>query len=239
MKRLLVKIAAGFALFCGVVLLALLPVSYPSGGIAFAQVNNPVIIIVGSTPSACNTLPLQIVAGTASLYGTNGSGGCTQISGPGSGAVTSVFGRTGAVTANTGDYTAAKVTNALDLSASGTQTMVGSLSIAVGQSIDVPIHAKSSRACCRNAAGWPMDLRRIECPIYAHLYLDRLTHRHRGLGNHNLANGADAAHRNHDNNLEHGWHLFRYQRTVRFCRQHLRLSVQRHIESIPERWRYP
>lgn len=57
----------------------------------------------------------------------------------GTGAVSSVFTRTGAVVATTGDYTAAQVTNALDLSKSGTQTMTGSLAIPSGQSINTPI----------------------------------------------------------------------------------------------------
>jgi hypothetical protein len=42
--------------------------------------------------------------------------------------VSSFAGRTGTVTANAGDYTAAKVTNAADVSAVGTQTFAGSLS---------------------------------------------------------------------------------------------------------------
>lgn len=45
------------------------------------------------------------------------------------GPVSSVFGRTGAVIAVTGDYTAAQVTNAADLSAAATQTFNGSLAI--------------------------------------------------------------------------------------------------------------
>lgn len=43
----------------------------------------------------------------------------------GSSAVASVFGRTGAVTANSGDYSAAEVTNAADLSSSSLQTFTG------------------------------------------------------------------------------------------------------------------
>ncbi len=48
-------------------------------------------------------------------------------SGGGSGAVTSVFTRTGAVTATTGDYTAAQVTNAADLSSASEQDFTGQL----------------------------------------------------------------------------------------------------------------
>lgn len=138
MKQWAKRIAFGIALLCAVVLLALLPVSFPSGGIAIAQINNPVIVIVASTPTSCSTLPLKIVTGTASLYGTNGSGGCTQIGGN-SGAVTSVFTRTGAVVAAVGDYTAAQVTNALDLSNASLQTLTGSLAIPSGQSLNTPI----------------------------------------------------------------------------------------------------
>jgi hypothetical protein len=42
-------------------------------------------------------------------------------------AVSSVFGRTGAITAQTGDYTAAQVTNAADKSAAGTQIFTGNV----------------------------------------------------------------------------------------------------------------
>lgn len=107
---------------------------------AMAQVNNPSIIQVSVAPSgACAAnLPLQLLVPNGVLYscqaGTWGVAG-----GPGSGAVTSVFGRTGAVTANTGDYTAAKVTNALDLSNVAAQTMQGGLIMASGQSINVGI----------------------------------------------------------------------------------------------------
>lgn len=57
----------------------------------------------------------------------------------GGGAVTSVFGRTGPVVATAGDYTAAKVTNALDLSNASTQTMSGNLALPVGASVSAPI----------------------------------------------------------------------------------------------------
>lgn len=46
----------------------------------------------------------------------------------GGGAVTSVFTRTGAVTATAGDYTAALVTNAADKSSATTQAFTGSVS---------------------------------------------------------------------------------------------------------------
>jgi Pectate lyase superfamily protein len=51
--------------------------------------------------------------------------------GSGSGAVASVFSRTGAVVANTGDYTAAQVTNAADKSSGSTQTFTGNISTPV------------------------------------------------------------------------------------------------------------
>lgn len=56
-----------------------------------------------------------------------------------SGAVSSVFTRTGAVVAAIGDYTAAQVTNALDLSNVATQTMQGNLLMASGKSINTGI----------------------------------------------------------------------------------------------------
>lgn len=57
----------------------------------------------------------------------------------GTGAVSSVFTRTGAVVATTGDYTAAQVTNALDLSNVNTQTMQGNLLLASGKSLNTGI----------------------------------------------------------------------------------------------------
>lgn len=57
----------------------------------------------------------------------------------GTGAVSSVFTRTGAVIATTGDYTAAQVTHALDLSQTAVQTMSGNLVIPAGSSIGAPI----------------------------------------------------------------------------------------------------
>jgi hypothetical protein len=48
---------------------------------------------------------------------------------PSNGGVTSWNTRTGAVVPKSGDYTAAEVTNALDLSNTGTQTMDGSLTV--------------------------------------------------------------------------------------------------------------
>ena len=53
-----------------------------------AQVNNPSIVQVPTTPTACTTLPLKVIANTNSVYGDNGSGGCAQIgAGAGSGTV--------------------------------------------------------------------------------------------------------------------------------------------------------
>lgn len=56
---------------------------------ARAQVSNPSIIQVPSTPSNCSTLPLQIVTGTNQLYGNDGSGGCSQVAAGGASATTS------------------------------------------------------------------------------------------------------------------------------------------------------
>jgi hypothetical protein len=57
------------------------------------------------------------------------SGGTETCYGAGGGAVTSVFGRTGAVTAQTGDYTAAQVTNAVSTAPSADQTIQGSADV--------------------------------------------------------------------------------------------------------------
>lgn len=63
-------------------------------------------------------------AATGAVPVANGSGGYAwQTAGSG---VASVFGRSGAVAAQTGDYTAAQVTNALDKSSGSTQTISGS-----------------------------------------------------------------------------------------------------------------
>lgn len=96
---------------------------------AAAQVTNPSIIPVASTPTACNTLPLQIVSNTATLYGTNGSGGCTAIGG-GGGAVSSVSNSDGTLTISptTGSVVASI---ALGQANTWTNTITDSLSPAV------------------------------------------------------------------------------------------------------------
>lgn len=63
------------------------------------------------------------------------------------GAISSVFGRTGAVVAASGDYTAAEVTNALDLSNTGIQTMSGQLHLtAVSASLGIACNTLSVTA---------------------------------------------------------------------------------------------
>jgi hypothetical protein len=57
----------------------------------------------------------------------------------GGGAVTSVFTRTGAVVAVSGDYTAAQVTNALDISNTTGYTLQGNLTIVAGKSLNTGI----------------------------------------------------------------------------------------------------
>jgi hypothetical protein len=89
-----------------------------------AQVNNPTLIFVTTAPTGSCTVPtpLQSVISTGSLYSCQ-AGTWTQIgSGGGGGAVASVFGRTGAVVAASGDYTAAQVTNAAATNAANTFT---------------------------------------------------------------------------------------------------------------------
>jgi hypothetical protein len=64
------------------------------------------------------------VAGTPGTWVDAGSAGNL---------VTSVFARTGAVVAASGDYTAAQVTNAADLSSAALQTFTGSIAVAAGK----------------------------------------------------------------------------------------------------------
>lgn len=104
--------------------------------------------------TAANTQPPCVANTRGRLFVVSGGGTtpdklqvCTQIAGgtyawqttsyTGS-SVASVFTRIGAVTANTGDYTAAQVTNALDTSNTGTQTMQGGLTLAAGKVVNSP-----------------------------------------------------------------------------------------------------
>jgi hypothetical protein len=96
--------------------------------------------LTGTGGTAIQFVPQPI----AIYYSTDGTGNpgtwaAWNGSSTSGGAVTMVFGRTGAVVATAGDYTAAKVTNALDLSNSGVQTLSGALQLPVGQSLNTPI----------------------------------------------------------------------------------------------------
>jgi hypothetical protein len=73
----------------------------------------------------------QLGSGTASSSNFLRGDGTWAV--PSGGAVSSVFGRTGDVTANSGDYTAAQVTNAADKSSVSTQTFTGKISAATFQ----------------------------------------------------------------------------------------------------------
>lgn len=66
-------------------------------------------------------------AGAIWVCTTAGSPGTWANVGSSTNTITSVFGRTGAITANSGDYTAAKVTNAADTSSSSTQSFTGNV----------------------------------------------------------------------------------------------------------------
>lgn len=92
----------------------------------------------GTGTSSLSSVP-QPVGAYCSNDGSGNAGTWVPCSASGTGAVTSVFGRTGAVVATAGDYTAAKVTNALDLSSVSTQTMQGNLLMASGQSVNTGI----------------------------------------------------------------------------------------------------
>jgi hypothetical protein len=80
-------------------------------GVALAQPNNPQIQFVTATPSgACGNTQIRLLTPNGTFY-TCQSGTWGAISG-GGGAVSSVFSRTGAVVATSGDYTVGQVTNA-------------------------------------------------------------------------------------------------------------------------------
>lgn len=75
-------------------------------------------------PSSANTTgDVRMTLNDFALHAWNGSAWITL----GGGAVSSVFGRTGAVVATSGDYTAAQVTNAADKSSSSQQTFTGEI----------------------------------------------------------------------------------------------------------------
>jgi len=73
-------------------------------------------LLIGN--SSGNTLTKATLTAGSGISITNGNGSITISASAGT--VTSVFGRTGAVTATSGDYTAAQVTNAADLTAANT-----------------------------------------------------------------------------------------------------------------------
>jgi hypothetical protein len=67
----------------------------------------------------------------------------------------SVFGRTGAVVATTGDYTAAQVTNAADLSAAGAQNFTGNVSAPAHVATGLTGSTAASRWVGATASGAP------------------------------------------------------------------------------------
>lgn len=95
--------------------------------------------LVSSGSATIANVP-EPTAAYCSTDGTGNAGTWVPCVFTGGGAVTSVFGRTGVVVATTGDYTAAKVTNALDLSNASTQTMSGNLALPAGSSFSANIY---------------------------------------------------------------------------------------------------
>lgn len=97
-------------------LLLLFCLSWP----AFAQLDAPIHFVSSNPTGSC---PIGIAntynTTTGDFYGCKG-GTWAVVAASGGGTVASVFGRTGTVTATTGDYTAAQVTNAADTTASYT-----------------------------------------------------------------------------------------------------------------------
>lgn len=84
--------------------------------------------------SGTPTLPVTIAPATNTfLTGYNSATGTFSAA---VAPVVSVFGRTGAVAATTGDYTAAQVTNAIDSSTATNQSLNSNLTIAVGKSLN-------------------------------------------------------------------------------------------------------
>jgi hypothetical protein len=90
-----------------------------SGTLPAAQLPNP----SASTKGGIKSIDCTGTGHVLSLN-TDGSVTCSADSG-GGGAVASVFGRTGAVAASSGDYSASQVTNAFDITTSNTLTNVG------------------------------------------------------------------------------------------------------------------
>ena len=82
----------------------------------FNQISTP------ATPSSAAKLYAKTVAGLTSIFTLNSAGAETIVGG---GGVTSFNTRTGAVTSQSGDYTAAQVTNAADKNATSTQVFNG------------------------------------------------------------------------------------------------------------------
>src|SRR5581483_3824974 len=102
--------------------------------------------------------PANPSAGTTKIYSKGGlvcslnSSGSENCTGSGGGAVSSVFTRTGAVTAQTGDYTAAQVTNAFDLTANNnlgahSQTLTDIATPSAPSSGATKIYSKGGKIC--------------------------------------------------------------------------------------------
>src|SRR5581483_250852 len=102
--------------------------------------------------------PANPSAGTTKIYSKGGlvcslnSSGSENCTGSGGGAVSSVFTRTGAVTAQTGDYTAAQVTNAFDLTANNnlgahSQTMTDIATPTAPGAVATKIYSKGGKIC--------------------------------------------------------------------------------------------
>jgi hypothetical protein len=86
---------------------------------------------------------------------TAGSPGTWTNVGSSTNTITSVFGRTGAITANAGDYTAAKVTNAADTSSSSTQSFTGSVQAPSYAANGLTGASQASRYVGATASGTP------------------------------------------------------------------------------------
>ena len=105
--------------------------------LVWATPPNTTAVPLAMQTTPCSTTQLVIGAGTGNppicgTIGTNLSFSGTTLNVTGTGAITSVFGRTGVVTATTGDYSSTQINGAIALSSSGNGGVTGTLPVGNG-----------------------------------------------------------------------------------------------------------